>query len=96
MNLAYRVAACAAILSAASLAFSAPSPKKALTIEDAVKLALENNADLQQGKITLDQAKRESRHSANSFLPSIGAEGIVTKTGDLNDKDSQESFRFDT
>lgn len=68
-----------------------PPPTKTLTIEDAVKFALENDADIQQGKITLDQTKRESSHSANSFLPSIAAEGIIAKAGDLNDKDSQEN-----
>ncbi|MBQ6779639.1 MAG: TolC family protein [Treponema sp.] len=52
---------------------------------------MENDADIQQGKITLDQTKRESSHSVNSFLPSIAAEGIIAKAGDLNDKDSQEN-----
>ena len=62
-----------------------PPPTKTLTIEDAVKFAVENDASLQQGKIALDQTKRESSHSANSFLPSIAAEGIIAKAGDLND-----------
>ncbi len=91
MNLVHRIIAFAVILSASSLSFSAPPPAKTLTIEDAVKSALENDASLQQGKITLDQTKRESSHSANSFLPSIAAEGIIAKAGDLNDKDSQEN-----
>lgn len=91
MNLVHRIVAYAVILSISSLAFSAPQAAKTLSIEDAVKFALENDAKIQQGKITLDQKKRESNHSANSFLPSIATEGIIAKAGDLNDRDSQEN-----
>lgn len=91
MNLIHRIVVYAVILSISSLAFSIPQTAKTLSIEDAVKFALENDAKIQQGKITLDQKKRESNHSANSFLPSIATEGIIAKAGDLNDRDSQEN-----
>ena len=91
MNLIHRIAAYAVVLSVGSLSFSAPLSAKTLTIEDAVEFALKNDATLQQGKIDLDQKKRESSHSVNSFLPNIAAEGIIAKAGDLNDRDSQEN-----
>ncbi len=57
-----------------------------LDIEDSVKLAVENNISVLQGKIALDQAKRHKDHSWNSASPSLSVSAGASKSNkDFND-----------
>lgn len=51
--------------------FSAGSGAFALSLEQAISLALENNITLKREEITLEAAERTSKHSWNSLLPSL-------------------------
>lgn len=59
--------------------FAQEGQKYSLSVEDAVKIAKENNVSVQQQKITLNAAKRTKDHSWNSVSPSlsVGATGSV-------------------
>ena len=61
-----------------------------LSIEDAVKSALENNVSIKQSEISLDAKKRESDYSWNSISPSISGTGRYSKNipGTSDDKAS--------
>ena len=45
--------------------------KLILTVNEAVKRALETHVDIQQSAIKLEQSKRECSHSWNKVLPSV-------------------------
>lgn len=45
--------------------------KLILTVDEAVKRALETHVDIQQSAIKLEQSKRECSHSWNKVLPSV-------------------------
>ena len=45
--------------------------KLILTVDEAVKRALETHVDIQQSAIKLEQSKRECGHSWNKVLPSV-------------------------
>ncbi|GMO11864.1 MAG: hypothetical protein Ta2A_21050 [Treponemataceae bacterium] len=51
-----------------------------LTLDESVRLALENNIDLQKAAITLNSAKRAKNSSWNLFLPSISLSGGISNT----------------
>ena len=52
------------------IAFFATSALSALTVDDAVSMAIKNNVSIKTGQITLDAAKRADSHSWNSISPS--------------------------
>jgi outer membrane protein TolC len=54
---------------------NANNSHKALTVDDAVKMALQTHVDIQRSSLSLEQASRNYQHSWNSFLPSVSAEG---------------------
>ncbi len=69
-----------------------------LSVEDAVKIAKENNVSVKQQKITLDAAKRTKDHSWNSLSPSlsVGASSTVPMDGLTGgDQTSSYSASFD-
>ena len=61
-----------------------------LSLEDAVKSALENNVSIKQSEISLDAKKRESDYSWNSISPSISGTERYSKNipGTSDDKAS--------
>lgn len=60
--------------------FSAGSGAFALSLEQAISLALENNISLKREEIILGAAERTSRHSWNSLLPSVSV-GVNDELG---------------
>ena len=54
------------------------SEKLILTIEDAVKIASENNTSIRQSKLNLEKLEAADRYSWNSLSPSISASGSYT------------------
>ena len=52
--------------------------KLILTVDEAVKRALETHVDIQQSAIKLEQSKRECSHSWNKVLPSVSVTGSVS------------------
>ncbi|WP_461257029.1 ATP-binding protein [Treponema sp. R80B11-R83G3] len=58
---------------------------KELTIDDAVRIALEKNLTLQQTAIDLGGRKRASDRSWNSLIPSIGAGAMVSHPTSITD-----------
>lgn len=52
-------------------AASVVEPVKALSLDEALNLALENSISIQREKISLEAVKRASAHSWNNLLPSI-------------------------
>lgn len=69
-----------------------------LSVEDAVKIAKENNVSVQQQKITLNAAQRTKDHSWNSLSPSlsVGATSTVPVDGLTGgDQTSSYSASFD-
>lgn len=50
-----------------------------LTVDDAVKYALEGNLNIKQGEIALRSAKRAKSYSWNSISPSISANAQISK-----------------
>lgn len=75
------------ILSAAFLFAqeSQVNEKLVLTVEESVKLALENNKTLKSSAIDLEIQKRASDYSWNSLLPGLQLSGSLARS---NDKDS--------
>lgn len=53
--------------------------KLILTVDEAVKRALETHMDIQQSAIKLEQSKRECSHSWNKVLPSVSVTGSVSE-----------------
>ena len=53
--------------------------KLILTVDEAVKRALETHVDIQQSAIKLEQSKRECSHSWNKVLPSVSVTGSVSE-----------------
>ncbi|MFA6938636.1 MAG: hypothetical protein WCQ67_10430, partial [Treponema sp.] len=68
------------ILLALCLPLFAQEVEKELTIDDAVKLAVEGNISLKQNEITLNAAKRASTYSWNSVSPTIKGSGSFSKS----------------
>ena len=71
----------------ALLSFSA-SGAFALTLEDAVSKALENNISIKREKITLEAAERTSKHSWNTVLPSLS----VSANDEISLPEKQNNF----
>lgn len=71
----------------ALLSFSA-SGAFALTLEDAVSKALENNISIKREKITLEAAERTSKHSWNTVLPSLS----VSANDEITIPEMQNNF----
>lgn len=71
----------------ALLSFSA-SRAFALTLEDAVSKALENNISIKREKITLEAAERTSKHSWNTVLPSLS----VSANDEITIPEMQNNF----
>lgn len=44
---------------------------KSITLDDAIKLAIENNISIKREQISLEAAERAANHSWNSLLPSL-------------------------
>ena len=64
-----------AFFALAFLVFSGFCESRSLTVDDAVKLALENNVSVERNEITLNALKRANAHSWNSASPSISFSG---------------------
>lgn len=71
----------------ALLTFSA-SGVFAITLEEAVSKALENNISIKREKITLEAADRASKHSWNTVLPSLS----LSATDEISLPDNQNNF----
>lgn len=57
--------------------------KRVLTLDEAIKLALENNPDLKKNRLSLEDAKRRNINMWNKFLPSLSASGSLTDAHDF-------------
>lgn len=62
--------------------------KLILTVDEAVKRALETHVDIQQSAIKLEQSKRECSHSWNKVLPSVSVTGSVSEKQEWKDLES--------
>lgn len=62
--------------------------KLILTVDEAVKRALETHVDIQQSAIKLEQSKRECSHSWNKVLPSVSVTGYVSEKQGWKDLES--------
>lgn len=62
--------------------------KLILTVDEAVKRALETHVDIQQSAIKLEQSKRECGHSWNKVLPSVSVTGYVSEKQGWKDLES--------
>ena len=62
--------------------------KQILTVDDAVKTALETHVDIQRSSLSLSQAERGYKHSWNSLLPSVSASGTGTEKRIYKDADT--------
>ena len=62
--------------------------KLILTVDEAVKSALETHVDIQQSAIKLEQSKRECSHSWNKVLPSVSVTGSVSEKQGWKDLES--------
>ena len=63
--------------------------KLILTVDEAVKRALETHVDIQQSAIKLEQSKRECSHSWNKVLPSVSVTGSVSEKQGWKDLESE-------
>ena len=84
-----------AALLAAGLCFAGVLSAKELTVDRAVKYALENNISVQKDKITLDALKREKNHSWNGVSPSasVSANMLFPAAGDARQYDYNFSIQ---
>ena len=62
--------------------------KLILTVDEAVKRALETHVDIQQSAIKLEQSKRECSHSWNKVLPSVSV------TGSVSEKQGWKNYKY--
>ena len=62
--------------------------KLILTVDEAVKRALETHVDIQQSAIKLEQSKRECSHSWNKVLPSVSVTRSVSEKQGWKDLES--------
>ena len=62
--------------------------KLILTVDEAVKRALETHVDILQSAIKLEQSKRECSHSWNKVLPSVSVTGSVSEKQGWKDLES--------
>lgn len=62
--------------------------KLILTVDEAVKRALETHVDIQQSAIKLEQSKSECSHSWNKVLPSVSVTGSVSEKQGWKDLES--------
>ena len=76
-----------AALFAAAAAFAQPAdaPHIALTVDDAVQMAMENNITVARNKITLEASERAKSHSWNSVSPSLSITGGVSAPDGIGD-----------
>lgn len=83
-------------VSLAGLSLFAAENPRLLTIDDAVKLALENNISIERNQITLRGLERAKNHSWNSVSPSlsVGASAGVP-IDSLSDSESKYSAKID-
>jgi outer membrane protein len=63
---------------------------KTLSVEDAVRMALQTHVDIQRSALSLEQVSRNYKHSWNSFLPSLSADGTGEKKRSYKDSDSNK------
>ena len=84
-----------AALLAAGLCFAGVLSAEELTVDRAVKYALENNISVQKDKITLDALKREKNHSWNGVSPSasVSANMLFPAAGDARQYDYNFSIQ---
>ena len=84
-----------AALLAAGLCFAGVLSAEELTVDRAVKYALENNISVQKDKITLDALKREKNHSWNGVSPSasVSANMLFPAAGDARQYDYSLSIQ---
>ena len=55
-------------------------PVNKINLEQAVECALQNNTSIKQAAISLNQVKRDYRHSWNNFLPSVNVNASGTES----------------
>ena len=55
-------------------------PVNKINLEQAVECALQNNTSVKQAAISLNQVKRDYRHSWNNFLPSVNVSASGTES----------------
>ena len=84
-----------AALLAAGLCFIGALSAEELTVDRAVKYALENNISVQKDKITLDALKRAKNHSWNGVSPSasVSANMLFPVAGDARQYDYNFSIQ---
>jgi outer membrane protein TolC len=75
-----RVAMLAALLLLLARSPGAWAQQRSLDADAAVKLALENNLSLKSGRIELGKAARARSSTWNSYLPSIDASAVFTRS----------------
>ncbi|MDR2490340.1 MAG: TolC family protein [Spirochaetaceae bacterium] len=56
----------------------AAPPKRIITLEEAVRLGIENNLSLESSRISMQTKKRTSDLAWNQFLPAVGFSGSVS------------------
>ena len=65
--------------------FSSPLYAETITLETALKKAIENNPDLKKQRLSLEDAKRRKNNVWNKFLPSLNASAGYSNTHDFMD-----------
>ncbi|GHV83255.1 transporter [Spirochaetia bacterium] len=69
---------CIVLLCASFVSAQEKSTAKKISMEEAVKLAIENNLSLQSQAITTNTKKRAADHAWNKFVPSLSLTGSYT------------------
>ena len=84
-----------AVLLFAALFFAGAVSAEELTVEDAVRYAMENNISVQKDKITLDALKRVKKYSWNGVSPSasVSANALFPAAGDARQYDYSLSIQ---
>ncbi|MBQ7159794.1 MAG: TolC family protein [Treponema sp.] len=66
--------------------------KITLSVDDAVKMALEKNISVQRGQITLNAAERAKAHSWNSISPTANVSGGLSIPDGIGDSESPSNY----
>ena len=84
-----------AVLLFAAIFFAGAVSAEELTVEDAVRYAMENNISVQKDKITLDALKRAKKYSWNGVSPSasVSANALFPAAGDARQYDYSLSIQ---
>lgn len=69
-----------AVLAIASMAVAQPAPPRRLTIDDAVRIAMEKNSDLQSARLDVDRADARVQEAIGYALPTVDLSGRYTRS----------------